>query len=1000
VRRGRHLFGAGGIALITTCVVALMWAATVQSIRDTRLQTTARVEAALTGQATATAAQIDRQIAAIDQMLIQMAASWQADPTHVDLTKLRAQAVAVDGLAKDVLIADENGVIHLSTLPDAIGQGVTGQDYFIALADRTNQGDRLFLGSATISPVLRQWHMNAARRLHGPDGAPAGTIDTDYRIDAITDVLGQQSLGTGGLALLVGLGDGRLRGVVGAPPGDPDVSIGDTVLFGRLKAQDQGIWTGRSPMDALTRIHAFQRIPGRSLAVAVAMDEQEALGPALSWQRNSLLFASGMTVALIAVAWLLIGRVRSAAQAAAAARSYEETLASAQAQTEVYRVVGIARTEQLDTTLDGASDGICVIDGNMCLAEWNDRYAELAGIAPAHLRVGVPLEELLRLQVAAGEFGPVDDPQAEITRQVASLKSRTHAPERRRRPDGRTIEARRKVLPDGGFVTFLTDISDLAGSEVALREARAALGQSKADKAWFMATIAGKARSQAERLLAALQESQAVQHRETPAALISEARRESALLDALADDVATMIGLDAGEIVSRPTLFDPRTLINDVFTANAGAAAEAGVTLQVAPAAELPPLLYADGSLVRRALTMLVNIAVDHGRGGMVLLDARPARSESEGAVFTVRDTAPPFQTTTTDGLFRPAVRPAGVEPEGLADHRLRLSLCGALAALLSAEIGCMPRKPPDDVEGNMIWLALPPQALPQRSPQEDWTPTSTVFSGEAQEPTARRPRTRVLLVEDVPANQIVTATLLRREGHLIDIASSGPEAIEAVRRTPYDLVFMDFLMPGMSGQAAAAAIRKLPEPGRSVPILALTADVLADDEREIRKFGLDGFLSKPVTRAGLLSALNRFVWYRSASPEPMARPVRLTEEDPASRQVLATERLLELRTNLSPETFVRLVEECLLDLDHQLPALRRAMAGGSVGAITAHAHAMVGMAASYGMASLEASLRSILAAVRTDDRFGLGPEAIERVETELAAASRALREMMQDVLA
>jgi CheY-like chemotaxis protein len=241
---------------------------------------------------------------------------------------------------------------------------------------------------------------------------------------------------------------------------------------------------------------------------------------------------------------------------------------------------------------------------------------------------------------------------------------------------------------------------------------------------------------------------------------------------------------------------------------------------------------------------------------------------------------------------------------------------------------------------------------------------------------------------------------LLRREGHLIDIASSGPEAIEAVRRTPYDLVFMDFLMPGMSGQAAAAAIRKLPEPGRSVPILALTADVLADDEREIRKFGLDGFLSKPVTRAGLLSALNRFVWYRSASPEPMARPVRLTEEDPASRQVLATERLLELRTNLSPETFVRLVEECLLDLDHQLPALRRAMAGGSVGAITAHAHAMVGMAASYGMASLEASLRSILAAVRTDDRFGLGPEAIERVETELAAASRALREMMQDVLA
>jgi hypothetical protein len=60
----------------------------------------------------------------------------------------------------------------------------------------------------------------------------------------------------------------------------------------------------------------------------------------------------------------------------------------------------------------------------------------------------------------------------------------------------------------------------------------------------------------------------------------------------------------------------------------------------------------------------------------------------------------------------------------------------------------------------------------------------------------------------------------------------------------------------------------------------------------------------------------------------------------------------------------------------------------------------MVGMAASYGMASLEASLRTILAAARTQDSFGLGVEAMARVEEELAAASRALREMMQDVLA
>ena len=75
---------------------------------------------------------------------------------------------------------------------------------------------------------------------------------------------------------------------------------------------------------------------------------------------------------------------------------------------------------------------------------------------------------------------------------------------------------------------------------------------------------------------------------------------------------------------------------------------------------------------------------------------------------------------------------------------------------------------------------------------------------------------------------------------------------------------------------------------------------------------------------------------------------------------VLSHTRIRELRANLPPETFVSLVEECLSDLDHRLPALRRAVASGNTGAITAHAHAMVGMAANHGMAALETRLSTI----------------------------------------
>ena len=81
-----------------------------------------------------------------------------------------------------------------------------------------------------------------------------------------------------------------------------------------------------------------------------------------------------------------------------------------------------------------------------------------------------------------------------------------------------------------------------------------------------------------------------------------------------------------------------------------------------------------------------------------------------------------------------------------------------------------------------------------------------------------------ILLTDDVAANQLVTATLLRREGHHVDIAASGRAAITAIQMAPYDLVFMDIFMPGMSGQEATAIIRGLPEPAGSTPVVALTA--------------------------------------------------------------------------------------------------------------------------------------------------------------------------------
>ncbi|MDB5421277.1 MAG: hybrid sensor histidine kinase/response regulator, partial [Brevundimonas sp.] len=115
---------------------------------------------------------------------------------------------------------------------------------------------------------------------------------------------------------------------------------------------------------------------------------------------------------------------------------------------------------------------------------------------------------------------------------------------------------------------------------------------------------------------------------------------------------------------------------------------------------------------------------------------------------------------------------------------------------------------------------------------------------------------TRVLLVEDNPVGALLARTLLRREGCIVETAASGDEAIAAVKRARFDLVFMDMRMPGMDGPSATRAIRAS---GDQTPIVALTANAFAEDRKACLEAGMDDHLTKPLEADALRSALARW---------------------------------------------------------------------------------------------------------------------------------------------
>ncbi|HBK06686.1 MAG TPA: hypothetical protein DDZ81_12585 [Acetobacteraceae bacterium] len=1006
----KHLVTAAGILIAAACLIVLTWVGTIRAIDAQRIESTNRVTVALSNQALTLTEQINRQILAIDQTLRNLVAAWEANPRGFELETARARSVVLNGLSRDMVMTDETGVIRQSSVVEAISQTAAGLDYFRALAESPDAGDGLYIGQAAIDGIMRQWHMNMARAMHYPDGSFAGVIDADYRIAAITDVFAQTDLGSNAFVALAGLEDGKLRCAFSTTTIDPDASISDTPMFAAIQTSDSGIWTGPSANDAVRRIHAFRHLPGRKLAVIVAVDEVEALRPAAEFRRQAQIFAGCISVLLVALALVLVQGMRVVRRRDAATVEDRAVLAASNAQLEVARALAAAKAEQLEATLSGMTHGVSMVDAHMCLVEWNTRFVEIAGVPAEVLRVGLPMEEVLRAQIQTGQFGAVRDPAAEVERRMAGLRTARFGIERRRLPDGRTLEIRRKRLPDGGFVTIYADITEQERTEEALRTARAAAATANGEKSRFAATVGHEIRTPLNALLKMIRllNDSVLSPAQQP--LVAMAQQSGDVLSGLINDILDMSRMEAGKLSIRPSLFELRPLLNTCVEMFQAQATQPGPTLRVSVADDTPATLLTDAGRLRQMLLNLLSNAAKDAPAGEVWLTAGPGHDSHEAIRLSVRDDGPVIAPESRTRMFSPPTPADHPEDEDAAGTGFGLSICDRLVTLMGGRIGYEVWRFEDGREGNIFWVTLPATVLPLRPGRGD---TPGVHAPDP-EPGASRlgrvapltelppralPRTRILLTEDVVANQLVTATLLRREGHHVDIASSGPAAIQAMKTGAYDLVFMDLVMPGLSGQETTGIIRELPEPARSTPIIALTANASAEDETAAKAAGMDGLLGKPVALTELLGALRTCVWETGAGTASEAGTA-INGPGQAFATVLSAERINELRSNLPPAIFANLIEECLVDMDNRLPALRQAILAQAPGAIAAHSHAIVGMAAGYGMTALEARLRLVMNASREGDLSVLPPTIMTDIEHDFEEAAHSLRNILRTELA
>ena len=522
------------------------------------------------------------------------------------------------------------------------------------------------------------------------------------------------------------------------------------------------------------------------------------------------------------------------------------------------------------------AEGVIVTDGDGRITFVNDAAAAIHGVARLDVEPDAYSDTYHLFTEDGRPYIPLDLPLARAVRGETVRDSRW----RIRRPDGAEVVAIGSARPlresDGrriGAVLTLRDDTAREAAERGLRELNATLGERVAERT----READAARAQAEAASRAKSEFLAAMSHEirTPLSgilgytdlLLEEPsidaairrhgeriRSAGAALLTIVDDILDFSRVEAGRIDLAHEPFAPAALADEAVSIVRASAAQKGLALRIRsgiePGSALPARLLGDRDRLRQVLLNLLVNAVKFTRaGGVTLFVDAPVAGALAHLRFAVRDTGIGIPAAKQHLLFERFSQVDGTIRREFGGAGLGLAISKRLVELMGGTIGLRS----DEGRGSVFWFEV-------RLPLAVQAP---VEAAPIERTHARTPR-RLLLVEDVALNQELACAVLSRGGHRVDVVSSGPEAIEAVRARGYDLVLMDIQMPGMDGISATRLIRALAPPAGDVPVVAMTANVLPHQVASFAAAGMQGHVGKPFRRDVLFAAIER--WARAGA--------------------------------------------------------------------------------------------------------------------------------------
>ncbi|HHX8670859.1 ATP-binding protein [Vibrio alginolyticus] len=317
------------------------------------------------------------------------------------------------------------------------------------------------------------------------------------------------------------------------------------------------------------------------------------------------------------------------------------------------------------------------------------------------------------------------------------------------------------------------------------------------------------------------------------------------------DDILDFSKVEAGKVELEYTSYDLRELLDDVISLHSVKAKQKNLQLLSDIDPHLPTEVQGDATRLKQVLNNLLSNAIKFTERGHVKLLVALSRLDGETAHirFRVVDSGIGIAKEHQQAIFERFQQADGSTTRKYGGTGLGLAIAAQLVNLMGGEI----QLTSELRLGSCFEFSIPVAVI---NAQSTYTDQLNVLDFPKAEDNEISPQDNdkpwVLVVEDTIVNQKVVRIMLEKLGVRVSVANHGEEALQLCDQQPFDLIFMDCQMPVMDGFIATERIRKMGEWGKHVPIIALSANVIKEDQQHCFDVGMNEFVAKPVTKTRL----------------------------------------------------------------------------------------------------------------------------------------------------